>query len=170
MRAFAVRLLSGIHGAGNHDRRVRKGFIAVGRIEDYSAGVIFRHEQTLSGPKADRLELLRHTQTHTGRFHALQRSCGAHRRLAGAAARAKPEVEIRDEYDVVHKMWPVKNRGRLPACRTPLRPAACPPVHLAQRRRRPCPGRRMGWQQRPRPPPRLRQMPHRLRADRAPPH
>ena len=40
---------------GTNDRRVRKGFIAAGRIEDYSARVIFRHEQTLSGPKADRL-------------------------------------------------------------------------------------------------------------------
>jgi uncharacterized protein (DUF1015 family) len=44
---------------GSAERRTRKGFIALGRIEDYSAGVIFRHEQTLAGPKADRLELLR---------------------------------------------------------------------------------------------------------------
>src|SRR6266481_9665331 len=53
------------------ERRVRKGFIAAGRIEDYSAGVVFRHEQTLSGPKADRLELLRHTRTHTGQLFML---------------------------------------------------------------------------------------------------
>jgi uncharacterized protein (DUF1015 family) len=53
---------------GTSERRLRKGFIGVGRIEDYSAGVVFRHEQTLSGPKADRLELLRHTQTHTGQL------------------------------------------------------------------------------------------------------
>src|SRR6267154_1239722 len=51
---------------GTSDRRVRKGFIALGRVEDYSSGVVFRHEQTLSGPKADRLELLRPTRTHTG--------------------------------------------------------------------------------------------------------
>jgi hypothetical protein len=36
--------------------------------------------------------------------------------------------------------------------------------------RRPRPGCRVGGQQRPRPPPRLRQMPHRLRANRPPPH
>src|SRR5712671_2592871 len=53
------------------DRQVRKGFIALGRIEDYSVGVVFRHEQTLSGPKADRLELLRHTKTHTGQLFML---------------------------------------------------------------------------------------------------
>jgi uncharacterized protein (DUF1015 family) len=93
---------------GTSERRVRKGFIAVGRIEDYSAGVVFRHEQTLSGPKADRLELLRHTQTHTGQLFMLYSDPAARvDALLDAAARAKAEVEIRDEYDVVHKLWPV---------------------------------------------------------------
>src|SRR5438552_1488699 len=36
----------------------RRGFIALGRVEDYSAKVVYRHEQTLSKPKADRLDLL----------------------------------------------------------------------------------------------------------------
>jgi len=90
------------------DRRVRKGFIAAGRIEDYSAGVIFRHEQTLSGPKADRMELLRHTQTHTGQLFMLYNdSAGRVDVMLDAVARAKPDVEIRDEYDVVHRLWPV---------------------------------------------------------------
>ncbi len=50
---------------GTEERRTRRGFIGAGKLEDYSAGIVFRHEQTLSGPKADRLELLRHTRTHT---------------------------------------------------------------------------------------------------------
>jgi uncharacterized protein (DUF1015 family) len=93
---------------GTTERRVRKGFIAVGRIEDYSAGVVFRHEQTLSGPKADRLELLRHTETHTGQLFMLY-SDPAKRvdALLEDAARSKAEVEVRDEYDVVHQLWPV---------------------------------------------------------------
>src|ERR1039458_6970259 len=33
------------------ERLVRKGFIALGAVEDYSAGVVHRHGQTLSGPK-----------------------------------------------------------------------------------------------------------------------
>src|SRR5260370_12133852 len=44
---------------GTEERRARRGFIGAGKLEDYSAGIIFRHEQTLSGPKADRLDLLR---------------------------------------------------------------------------------------------------------------
>src|ERR1700690_570450 len=43
---------------------LRKGFIGVGAVEDYDRGIVFRHEQTLSGPKKDRLELLRHTHAH----------------------------------------------------------------------------------------------------------
>src|ERR1700677_3798516 len=39
----------------------RRGFIALGRVDDYSNQVVFRHEQTLSKPKADRLNLLRST-------------------------------------------------------------------------------------------------------------
>ncbi len=93
---------------GTSERRVRKGFIGAGKIEDYSAGVVFRHEQTLSGPKADRLELLRHTQTHTGQLFMMY-SDPALRidALLDAATRSKPEVELRDEYDVVHRLWPV---------------------------------------------------------------
>ena len=40
----------------------RKGFIGLGALEEYSAGVVHRHEQTLSGPKKDRMELVRHTR------------------------------------------------------------------------------------------------------------
>ncbi len=99
---------------GTSERRVRKGFIGVGRIEDYSAGVVFRHEQTLSGPKADRLELLRHTETHTGQLFMLYSDPAARvDALLDAAARSKAGVEIRDEYDVVHKLWPVTDAQTL---------------------------------------------------------
>jgi uncharacterized protein (DUF1015 family) len=103
---------------GTSERRVRKGFIAIGRIEDYSAGVVFRHEQTLSGPKADRLELLRHTQTHTGQLFMIYSDPAARvDALLAAAARSKPEVELRDEYDVVHKLWPVTGAQTLDTIR-----------------------------------------------------
>ena len=104
---------------GTGERRVRKGFIGVARIEDYSAGVVFRHEQTLSGPKADRLELLRHTQTHTGQLFMLY-SDPAERvdaLLEMATQSSKPEVELRDEYDVVHRLWPVTDLQTLETIR-----------------------------------------------------
>ena len=54
------------------------------------------------------MELLRHTQTHTGQLFMLYNDpAGRVDALLDAAARAKPDVEIRDEYDVVHRLWPV---------------------------------------------------------------
>jgi uncharacterized protein (DUF1015 family) len=104
---------------GTTERRTRKGFIAVGRIEDYSAGVVFRHEQTLSGPKADRMELLRHTQTHTGQLFMLYNDPAARidALLDATAAAKKAEVELRDEYDVVHKLWPITDAKTLETIR-----------------------------------------------------
>jgi uncharacterized protein (DUF1015 family) len=93
---------------GTNDGRVRKGFIGLGRVEDYSSGVVFRHEQTLSGPKADRLELLRQTRTHTGQLFMLYSDPAARvDALLDAAASGTAEVEVRDEYDVVHRLWPM---------------------------------------------------------------
>jgi len=103
---------------GTSERRTRKGFIAAGRIEDYSAGVIFRHEQTLSGPKADRLELLCHTETHTGQLFMLYSDPAARiDTLLDAAAASKPDVEIHDEYDVAHRLWPITDTGTIETIR-----------------------------------------------------
>jgi uncharacterized protein (DUF1015 family) len=97
---------------GGGGRRTRRGFIALGRVEDYSAGVVFRHEHTMTGPKADRLELLRHTRTHTGQLFMLYTDPHRHvdSLLDGAIASAAP-AEVRDEYDVLHRLWPVFDAG-----------------------------------------------------------
>jgi uncharacterized protein (DUF1015 family) len=102
---------------GTDERRTRRGFIGAGKLEDYSAGVVFRHEQTLSGPKADRLELLRHTGTHTGQLFMLYSD--AERRidaiLAEAEASAPAATELRDEYGVVHRLWVIAEAERVAA-------------------------------------------------------
>ena len=46
------------------EQRVRTGFIAAVRLEDFDSGRIKPHERTLSGPKADRLQLLRATKVN----------------------------------------------------------------------------------------------------------
>ena len=56
---------------GGQTELERRGFIGLGRIEDYSAQVVFRHEQTLAKPKADRLDLLRATRAHFGQIFML---------------------------------------------------------------------------------------------------
>lgn len=49
----------------------RKALIGMGRLCDYKEGVIFPHEQTLKGPKVDRLELIRATKINLGQIFML---------------------------------------------------------------------------------------------------
>jgi uncharacterized protein (DUF1015 family) len=104
---------------GTEERRTRRGFIGAGKLEEYSAGVVFRHEHTLSGPKADRLELLRHTRTHTGQLFMLysEERQRVDAILAEAEAEAPPATELRDEYGVVHRLWVVWQPERVAAIR-----------------------------------------------------
>ncbi|MGD0868181.1 MAG: DUF1015 domain-containing protein [Bryobacteraceae bacterium] len=96
------------------ERLLRKGFIALGKVEDYSAGVVCRHEQTLSGPKKDRLELLRHTHAHFGQLFMLYPDpAGAVDRLLEEAARQAPLLEVVDEYGAVHRVWKIGDARRI---------------------------------------------------------
>jgi len=102
---------------GTELRRTRRGFIGAGKLEEYSAGVVFRHEHTLSGPKADRLELLRHTKMHTGQLFMLY--ADPQRRIDGILAEAEssaaPATEMRDEYGVMHRLWVIAEPQRVAA-------------------------------------------------------
>ena len=90
-------------------KRTRTGFIGAGQLEDYSAGIVFRHERTLSGPKADRLELLRHSRLQTGQLFMLY--CDPQKRadaiIAEAETSGAPITELADEYRVIHRLWPI---------------------------------------------------------------
>lgn len=107
---------------GSAERRTRRGFIGAGKLEDYSAGVVFRHEHTLSGPKADRLELLRHTCTHTGQLFLLysdpQKRVDAV--LAQAESSAPPATEVTDEYGVIHRLWVISEPDRVASIQTAM--------------------------------------------------
>ena len=87
----------------------RRGFIALGRVEDYSAKVVYRHEQTLAKPKADRLDLLRATRVHYEQLFLLYEDSGQIDSLLATAA--KPTIEVVDEYGVTHRVWQISDAG-----------------------------------------------------------
>ncbi len=96
------------------ERLHRKGFIGLGRLEDYSAGVVFRHEQTLSGPKKDRLELLRRTRAHFGQLFMLYPDPeGAVDSVLDQAAHGAPALDVVDEYQARHRAWPITDPARI---------------------------------------------------------
>jgi uncharacterized protein (DUF1015 family) len=84
----------------------RQGFIALGKIENYSDGVIFPHEQTLAKPKADRLDLLRATRAHFGQIFMLYSDPAEEIENPLVSADA-PVIDLRDEYGVLHQLWRV---------------------------------------------------------------
>ena len=97
-------------------RLLRKGFTALTAVVDYSEGIVHRHEQTLSGPKQDRLELLRHTHAHFGQIFMLYPDpAGAVEAVLDQAASGRPLTEVTDEYGAVHRLWKISEGADL-AC------------------------------------------------------
>jgi uncharacterized protein (DUF1015 family) len=100
------------------ESRTRKGLICLTEIEDYSNRVVFPHERTLSGPKQDRLELLRETRTHFGQVFLLYSDPGStvDGILDDVTGRGDP-LSIHDEYGVEHCLWPVTSPETIGAIR-----------------------------------------------------
>lgn len=92
------------------ERLVRKGLIGLGDVEDYSAGIVHRHEQTLSGPKKDRLELLRHTRAHFGQIFMLYPDPqGQIDGILDDISQSPPAGSITDEYGARHELWKISD-------------------------------------------------------------
>jgi len=95
---------------GTRDLAERRGFIALGRIQDYADNVVFRHEQTLAKPRADRLNLLRHAKAHFGQIFMLYSDPeAAIERLL--QTEEEPDMSVLDEYEVLHRVWRVSDPG-----------------------------------------------------------
>jgi uncharacterized protein (DUF1015 family) len=102
----------------------RRGFIALGQIEDYSAGVVHRHEQTLAKPKADRLELLRATRAHFGQLFMLYSDPAGEidtALSAPAPEEAKAVIDLRDEYGVSHQVLRISDPALIELVRGKMR-------------------------------------------------
>jgi uncharacterized protein (DUF1015 family) len=92
---------------GSKTSAERQGFIALGRLEDYSERVVFRHELTHSGPKADRLDLLRATRSHFEQIFMLYADSGGIEAQLQSAA--PPDIQVTDEYGVLHSVWKISD-------------------------------------------------------------
>ncbi|MGC2637045.1 MAG: DUF1015 domain-containing protein [Acidobacteriaceae bacterium] len=104
--------------------RERRGFIALGELCPYSQEVVFRHEQTLAKPKADRLNLLRATRAHFGQIFMLY-SDPAHTAEQllfgeGGTEETLPEIEVTDEYGVLHRVWRISDPAKINLLTTSL--------------------------------------------------
>jgi uncharacterized protein (DUF1015 family) len=110
---YSQRFTAPGESAAQSPEHERRGFIALARVEDYSARVVFRHEQTLAKPKADRLDLLRATRAHFGQIFMLYEDSGEIDAALAAGTQStpvsSPVIDLTDEYQVVNRVWQVSD-------------------------------------------------------------
>jgi uncharacterized protein (DUF1015 family) len=94
----------------------RRGFMARCRLERFGEGKIYPHEETMSGPKQDRLLLTRACKANLSQIFGLypDPTSEIQERLEAAIAN-KPSVEAADHLGVVHRMWTVTDVGMISA-------------------------------------------------------
>lgn len=90
----------------------RKGFLGRLRLEELGEGKVFPHEQTMPGPKKDRLALLNACQTNLSPIFGLypDEENAVMAPLDQAILTLTPLVAT-DHLGVVHKMWPVTDEA-----------------------------------------------------------
>lgn len=93
---------------------VRRGFLGRIRLEEFGEGKIFPHEQTMSGPKADRLALLKAGETNLSPIFGLfpDDEAAVQTPLEQAIQGLTP-LEVTDDLGVLHRLWPVSNRAAI---------------------------------------------------------
>ena len=97
-------------------RHKRKGFMARVRLEPFGSGRIYPHEETLSGPKADRLKLFHATQMNLSQFFGLYPDPdGAAQARLDAAVGRQPPIQATDHFGVISKLWPVTDQQAVSA-------------------------------------------------------
>jgi len=101
--------------------RERRGFIALGQLYDYADKVVYRHEQTFPKHKSDRLALFKATRAYCEQIYMLYSdptftaekvifetpppTVGDSKTVPHVTR--SPDLEIVDEYHVVHRVWKV---------------------------------------------------------------
>ncbi len=92
-----------------HGVQTRKGFIALAKIEEFGKGKIHAHEQTLSGPKADRLRLMLSCNANLSCIFSLYSEplFTLNKLLEGAVKGEMPLIDVNDDNEVENRLWRV---------------------------------------------------------------
>ena len=108
--------------------RTRRAFLAVMRLAAFDEGIVLPHERTLSGPKADRLNLFRATGANLEPVFLLYPDQGnrINHALDQAISDRPPDADVHEllEGDVRQQMWVVDDPGclaRVSALAAPMR-------------------------------------------------
>jgi len=91
---------------------LRKGLIALVCLDDDKAKVR-AHEKTLSGPKADRLKLMKATEANDGQIFMLydDPENKVNKLMDDDMFGAKPIMEVNDDYGAIHRLYRLSRPG-----------------------------------------------------------
>lgn len=89
-------------------KKLQKGFIALLDLKNSESGII-PHENTLSAPKQDRLQLMRSTEGNEDLIYLLYSDdrLDVNNTLDRGTSGRLPEIEVTDEYGVIHRLWAI---------------------------------------------------------------
>jgi len=94
------------------ERKLRKGFIALARLEEFGKGGVKPHEKTLPAPKQDRLEVMRHTFSNTEQIFMLYPDPGhSINTLLDTFTQREPQMYAIDEYGVKNYLWAIHDEN-----------------------------------------------------------
>ncbi|MCS7304504.1 MAG: DUF1015 domain-containing protein [Thermoguttaceae bacterium] len=91
-------------------RYIRRGFMARMRLSRFGEGIVFPHEETMSGPKWDRYMLTAVCKANLSQVFGLYPDPeNQAQAILEEAIADQPPLEAVDHLGVVHRMWPVSN-------------------------------------------------------------
>jgi len=91
----------------------RTGLTVLVKLVDFSEGIVCPHENTLSGPKADRYELMQATRANTGQIFGLVPDDGdLHSAIAGLV-KAAACGRFTDRQGVSHELYRTDDKGTI---------------------------------------------------------
>src|SRR6185437_14053666 len=110
-------------------RYTRRGFLSRVRLEPFGSGRIYAHEETLAGPKADRLKLFHATAMNVSPIFGLYPDPDSEvmKQLDALVSRTLP-IQATDHLGVVSRLWPVMDQHVVSAVTGLLSPK---PVFIA---------------------------------------
>jgi len=101
---YAYEIIYTIHGI----KKRLPGFLCLVKVEEFGKGSIYPHEFTHSGPKLDRLNLLRACQTNTSPIFSLFRSSANEvSRILSRITLTRPTLQAADASGNLHRLWQV---------------------------------------------------------------
>lgn len=90
-------------------KKTLRGFVCLVKIEELGAGVILPHENTYSGPRVDRLNLLRSTRANLSLIFSLYPGEGRISKIIKKINQEDSALKTKDNERSVHNLWAIKD-------------------------------------------------------------